>query len=267
MTKPRVIVTRPRQEASQWVTALADAGYRAVALPLIEVAPKAHVQPLADAWARLHTYDAVMFVSGNAVDYFFASKPPKALVFTVQEAIKTRAFVTGPGSFAALQRSGVDAQYVDAPDLQAGLFDSEALWAVVRERVHSGYRILIVRGGDSATLAGDNGLGRDWFARQATAAGASVEFVVAYQRLCPTLSDQERAWVQEAAADGSVWLFSSSEAVANLVASCPRQSWHGARALATHPRIAQAAKGAGFAVVCESRPTVDALLASIESMQ
>jgi uroporphyrinogen-III synthase len=133
--------------------------------------------------------------------------------------------------------------------------------------MHSGYRILIVRGGDSATLAGDTGYGRDWFASQAAAAGASVEFVVAYQRLCPTLTEHERSMVQEAAVDGSVWLFSSSEAISNLVASCPGQSWQGARALATHPRIAVAVKEAGFAVVCESRPTVDALLASIESMQ
>lgn len=267
MTKPRVIVTRPRQEASKWVTALAEAGYCAVALPLIEVAPAPHAQALADAWARFHTFDAVMFVSGNAVDYFFASKPPLTHVFRAQAAIKTRAFVTGPGSFSALQRAGVQLQYIDAPELQAGLFDSEALWAVVRQRVHSGYRILIVRGGDSATVAGDTGYGRDWFARQATAAGASVEFVVAYQRLCPIWSAHERAMAQEAAADGSVWLFSSSEAISNLVASCPGQSWLRARALTTHPRIAVAAKEAGFAVVCESRPTVDALLASIESMQ
>ena len=110
-------------------------------------------------------------------------------------------------------------------------------------------------------------MGRDWFASQATAAGANVEFVVAYQRLCPTWSEQEHALVQEAAADGSVWLFSSSEAISNLAASCPGQSWQRAKAVATHPRIALAAKDVGFAVVCESRPTVDALLASIESLQ
>jgi uroporphyrinogen-III synthase len=228
----------------------------------------------------LHTFDAVMFVSGNAVDYFFASKPEESAggaVFTSHSAIKsraheaefheTRAFVTGPGSFAALQRAGVAAQLIDAPDLQAGSFDSEALWAVVRERVHSGYRLLIVRGGDSASSAGDAGLGRDWFAAQATAAGASVEFVVAYQRACPRFSAPERALAQAAAVDGSVWLFSSSQAIANLVLACPEQSWQQAKAVATHPRIAQAAQDAGFAVVCESRPTVDALLASIESIQ
>ena len=37
-------------------------------------------------------------------------------------------------------------------------------------------------------------------------------------------------------------------------------------AVATHPRIAQAAGAAGFAVVCESRPALVDLLASIESL-
>ena len=37
------------------------------------------------------------------------------------------------------------------------------------------------------------------------------------------------------------------------------------RALATHPRIAQAARDAGFSVVSESRPGMDDLVASIES--
>jgi uroporphyrinogen-III synthase len=63
-----------------------------------------------------------------------------------------------------------------------------------------------------------------------------------------------------------VWLFSSSEAVAHLRSLAPGQSWSRACALATHPRIAQAARAAGFGVVCESRPTMAELIASIESL-
>jgi hypothetical protein len=83
----------------------------------------------------------------NAVSHFFALKPAFAHVFRAQAAIKTRAFVTGPGSLAALHQAGVDAAWMDAPDTQAGQFDSEALWAVVAHRVVPGYRVLIVRGG------------------------------------------------------------------------------------------------------------------------
>lgn len=263
----RVIVTRPRQEARKWVDALAEAGYDAVALPLIEVSPAPDSQAVTAAWERLCSYDAVMFVSGNAVDHFFALKTTQAPVFIAQAAIKTRAMVTGPGSYAALLRAHAEAGCIDAPDAEAGQFDSEALWAVAGHRVQPGTRVLIVRGASSASMSADDGHGRDWFANQVLAAGGSVDFVVAYQRRCPEMTGKDLTVVEQAAVDGSIWLFSSSEAIANLVSACPNQSWQQARAVVTHPRIAQAAREAGFSVVCESRPKLAHLMASIESMQ
>ena len=270
----RVIVTRPTQEAAQWVHALNDAGFGAVALPLIGVLPPPDPAAVAAAWARIGEFDAVMFVSGNAVDHFFASKPATALAFITPGATNIRAFVTGPGSLSALKRAQVDTRFIDMPDRAAEQFDSEALWAVVAQRIQPGYRVLIVRGSASHDAAGGpssadkavDGVGRDWFAEQVRAAGGSVEFVVSYQRRPPDLSASDRAMVREAAADGSVWLFSSSEAIGNLVASCADQSWTQAKAVVTHSRIAQAARKAGFSVVCESRPTLAALMASIESV-
>lgn len=266
----RVIVTRPTQEAAQWVHALNDAGFNAVALPLIGVLPSSDPAAVAAAWARIGEFDAVMFVSGNAVDHFFASKPPAAPVFGMPGATNIRAFVTGPGSFSALKRAQVDVRCIDMPDRAAEQFDSEALWAVVAPRVHAGYRVLIVRGsasGDagSSSVAVD-GVGRDWFAEQVRAAGGSVEFVVSYLRRPPELSEGDRAMVRQAATNGAVWLFSSSEAIGNLVACCKDQVWTQAKAVVTHSRIAQAAHKAGFSVVCESRPTLAALMASIESV-
>jgi uroporphyrinogen-III synthase len=166
----------------------------------------------------------------------------------------------------------VDAQRIDMPDRDTGQFDSETLWQAVAPRVQSGYRVLIVRGTGSAANKGVNeqesahGVGRDWFADQVRVAGGVVEFVVAYQRLPPELLASEREVARQAATDGSVWLFSSSEAIGNLVAACPDQNWARAKAVVTHSRIAQAAREAGFSVVCESRPTLAALMASIESL-
>jgi uroporphyrinogen-III synthase len=263
----RVIVTRPLQEARKWVDALTVAGLDAVSLPLIDVSAAPDSLVVLAAWERLHTFDAVMFVSGNAVEQFFKLKPPLARVLTAQAAIKMRAFVTGPGSFSALLREQVTPEFIDCPDLEAGHFDSEALWAVVGHKVQPGYRVLIVRGANSATLASDEGHGRDWFAKHVLAAGGAVEFVVSYQRSCPELTEADHGLVKRAAQDGSVWLFSSSEAITNLVSQCPSQSWRSARAVATHRRIAQAAREAGFAVVCESRPRLENIMASIESLQ
>jgi uroporphyrinogen-III synthase len=256
----RVIVPRPKNEARQWVATLTDAGYDAQALPLIGVLPAPDPSAVVAAWQRLNTFDAIMFVSGNAVDHFFALKPALALEFTAQDATKIRAFVTGPGSFSALKRAQVEPERIDMPDREAGQFDSEALWQVVAKQVRPGCRVLIVRGISSA------GAGRDWFAEQVRSAGGVVEFVVSYQRRQPQLLAEEREMACKAATDGSVWLFSSSEAIANLLAECPDQNWAQAKAVVTHSRIAQAAREAGFCVVCESRPTLADLMASIESL-
>jgi uroporphyrinogen-III synthase len=273
----RIIVTRPESSALSWAQGLEQAGFEPILLPLIAVGPVAMTDALQQAWATLADYGAAMFVSGTAVKQFFASKPPLASVFIKDSAIKTRAWATGPGTTRILLRSGVDASLLDAPALDADQFDSEALWAVVRRQVKPGMRFLIVRGAETAGRAASPaaegqadpasvGTGRDWFARQLTDAGAHVDFVVAYQRSASPLNAQQQTMARLAAADGSVWLFSSSEAIANLAAGLPGQSWQAARAVVTHPRIASQARKLGFGVVCESRPLIASVVASIESL-
>ena len=83
--------------------------------------------------------------------------------------------------------------------------------------------------------------------------------------LLPQWTPQQRELARNAATDRSLWLFSSSEAVANLQQMLPGQSWQQARALTTHARIAAKAEAAGFGLVLQSRPTQDEVLASIES--
>jgi uroporphyrinogen-III synthase len=166
----------------------------------------------------------------------------------------------------ALLQAGVPATAITAPPLDAPQFDSEALWHLVADRIHTGVRILVVRGADAQGRS-SQGAGRDWFAHQVQAAGGVVDFVASYQRRPPMLEAAQLEHARAAAGDGTVWLFSSSEAVQNLQASLPQQEWRAARAVATHARIAQAVRGAGFAVVRESRPALADVLASIESMQ
>jgi uroporphyrinogen-III synthase len=140
------------------------------------------------------------------------------------------------------------------------------LWKVVQHRVGQGFRLLVVRGTTQGSVS-QEGHGRDWFAAQVLAHGGSVEHVVVYERGAPIFTPEVGAKVAQAAVDGSVWLFSSSEAVANLRSQAASISWEEGRAVCTHPRIAQAAREAGFGVVCESRPAIDSVVASIESLQ
>ncbi len=269
----RVIVTRPEREALSWVESLVERGLDAIAFPLIDIRPVADAAPLRAAWARLGDYVALMFVSGVAVDHFFALKPAGAGMSAASGASGTRFWGPGPGTVAALQRQGVTQDRIDVPARDAGQFDSEALWDGVRTQVKPGDRVLIVRGDDAqrhqdtSGRGGSAGYGREWLAGRLQQSGAQVEFVQAYWRGAPVLGQAQCNIAREAALDGSVWLFTSAQSVANLRVCLPDQSWAVARAMATHPRIAAAARTAGFGVVWESRPGISELLASIESVE
>jgi uroporphyrinogen-III synthase len=122
-------------------------------------------------------------------------------------------------------------------------------------------RVLIVRGGDAAGQPS----GRDWLAREIDAAKGLRDTVVAYRRLPPSFDDAARALALDGAAGRAVWLFSSSEAIANLRDAMPDTGWHAASAVATHARIGEAARAAGFGAVRVCPPLREALVASIES--
>lgn len=272
MTTTRVIVTRPAPDAALWVQQLTQAGMAAEAFSLIEIAPvngAADVQALQTAWQALDAYAACMFVSGHAVEHFFKRNTAFAHAGYSGEATNNiaigdlrrispglRFMAPGPGTVAALRAAGVPAAQIDAPAADAAQFDSEALWQVIGPRDWRGRKVLIVRG----QSAGAEGVtsGRDWMVRQWQDAGASVDFVGVYQRRTPRLTEAQIERARIASADGSVWLFSSSEAVANLVGLTALQGvdWRRARAVATHPRIAQAVRAAGWGVVVTSRPAL-----------
>ena len=255
MPAPRVIVTRPAREAARWVEALRAAGLDAQALPLIAIEPVADGAELQAARQRLDDYAALMFVSAAAAEHFFDEARALAA------GLRPRCWATGPGTVRALQQAGVPASAIDAPAEDAEQFDSEALWARVHAQVHAGVRVLIVRGGD----ASGQPAGRAWLAREIAAAGGTCDTVVAYRRLPAPLDAAARTLAEEGARGEAVWLFSSAEAIVHLRAALPVTAWTSARAIATHPRIAEAARDAGFGAVRVSSPALAALIASIES--
>lgn len=260
---PRVLVTRPARDAGHWVRQLAERGIGAEAMALIDIVLEPMAGALAEARARLGEHHAAMFVSGNAVSGFLQSNMAPVAVDQALTAINTRAWSPGPGTTAALRHAGWPADRIDAPADDAPQFDSEALWARVAPQVRAGTRVLVVRGGGADGVAA----GRDWLVAQLAAAGARVEQVAAYRRVAPQLDAAQQARARAAAADGSLWLFSSSEAIANLRQCLPGADWSAARALVTHPRIGEAARSAGFGAVHETRPTLDAVAASIKSLK
>jgi uroporphyrinogen-III synthase len=285
----RVVITRPAGDAPMWVDALQLAGYQALALPLIEVGPATHTQPVVQAWAQWSEFQAVMFVSAQAVRYFFDRQPTVRRAHAGEATSLTwvhgpRCWATGPGTHKALLQAGVPAACIDSPAADAVQFDSEALWQRVSAQVQADKPVLIVRGhdmySDTATVESPaaielapteprpalTGTGRDWLAQQLQAAGASAQFVVAYERRAPAWSPEQQALAAQAATDGSVWCFSSSQAIHYLARALPAQSWGQARCIATHVRIAETAQSLGFGEVHTSRPSLADVLSSLESL-
>ena len=287
----RVIVTRPEHDAGLWVMQLQQHGFTSISLPLIGIAAvssAADISALQMAQNSLNSYTACMFVSSNAVEHFFRSflGSKQALSQSIHARAapnnvaigvlsKPRFLAPGPGTGAALLAVGVPASQIDTPPLDAAQFDSEALWEVVGQRDWRGARVLIVRGkadaasDASADASGSSGIGREWLIEKLRACGAAVDLVSSYQRCAPQMSDEQIDIAKAASRDGSVWLFSSSEAVVNLT-SQPRLkdvNWQAAVAIATHPRIQAAAQAAGWGVVQSSRPAIEDILASLASIE
>ncbi len=240
----RVIVTRPAGQATGWVEALRARGLDAVALPLIGIEPPADLAPVHAAWNALGTCALVIFVSANAVQHFFAAQPEGASWPALLPAAST-----GPGTSAALRAAGV--ARIEEPAHDASQFDSESLWARLAPQPWAGRDVLVVRGAE----------GRDWLAEHLRACGARVSFVAAYRRVPPVLDAAGQVLLAAAQMQPGqhLWLFSSSEAVANLCALSPHADWSGAQAWASHPRIAQAARNAGFGAVERVAPQADAV--------
>lgn len=245
----KLIVTRPRAQCADWLARLAALGVEAVALPLIEILPARDAGPVHAAWAALPGVDLAVFVSPNAVEQFFARAegagwPPGTLAACV-----------GPGSAQALVAHGVPAAQVVQPAADAASLDSEHLWAeLAPRRDWAGARVLVLRGDG----------GREWLAERLAEAGAQVQAVTVYHRAGPRLDDAEQALLARAQADpaGHAWLFSSAEAVGHLQG----QPLAGQRAIATHPRIAEAARAAGFAPVVLARPDPEAVTRALKGL-
>ncbi len=252
-----LLVTRPADQAKEWVARLAQNGLIARSAPLMTIEVLADPSPLRAAWQAIESYRLVMFVSPTAVDQFFAWKPaaagkvehtwPKDLLFASP----------GPGTTARLLEHGVPRSLIVEPASDSTQFDSEALWQRLGLFEWTGASVMMVTGDG----------GRDWLAQQLKSRGARVDAVVAYRRGAPHWTPQLQSLAQDALfrPERYLWMFSSSEAIGHLIARYPAPCWSKSLALTTHPRIAASANQAGFGRVYSCRPTLEAIIACIQS--
>jgi uroporphyrinogen-III synthase len=190
-----VVVTRAVHQAEELAEPLRALGAEVILLPVIEIAPPADSQPLADAAARAHEYDWIIFTSANAVAAFAAE---------LQEPLysrRTRVATIGAATHDVAEQYGFEVS------LMPEKFVAESLVAAFGNENLEGRRILI----PSAAVT------RDVVPRELRQRGAVVDVVEAYRNVIPAVAPARAQAIF--AEPFPTWLtFASSSAVDHLLA-------------------------------------------------
>jgi len=236
-----LILTRPQAQALEWQQRLERLGVPSVSLPLIAI-QNGDGAAAREAWSQLPNAALAFFVSPNAASAFFA-------VPHGEWPANTLAACVGPGTARSLIEQGVPESLILQPPEDAASLDSEHLWPLLAERDWQGRLALMMRGEG----------GRDWLATRLKEKGAETRDFNLYRRTCPMWNLDDRERFEEALDDRHIWLLSSAEGAANLRQLAPHTDWSAQRAIATHERIAEAARGLGFGHVVLTRPDAEAV--------
>ncbi len=246
MDTPHYVSTRARDsgsgdEASALELELAAAGVRVHPFALIHVLPPADPRAAQRAVDALEDFQLAVPVSPSAVRALLRMRdapwPPACAVGLIGRASR-ETFET------ALRERGEDAQGLRLLCAQQAGADSEALWQelqALRAR-WQGVQVLILRGDG----------GRDWLAATLRAAGAEVQVVELYRRAAPAADAASLDRLRELLGLHAAWQIAAAASLDNLCELLraagldPRRELTAQRALVHHPRVAEAARRAGF---------------------
>ena len=257
MARPPVIVTRPAAAGRQLHRCLSLAGWPVLWLPAFDIGGAPDVAALRRTLADLASYQLVVFVSPHAVA---AAAPLIEGSWPDTTALGVVGKATEESALAEIAGAATAGRIAPSANAAPG---SEGLWAAWIASGLQAHRVLIVRAQG----------GRDWLAETFAQAGAAVDLLAAYTRNAHCVQPDERAQLSRLI-DGEsapVVVFSSSEAVAALdgqlagLADADRWVRSGV-ALATHPRIAERLRTAGYERIVTTEADDLAVLAKLESL-
>ena len=231
----RIVVTRAREQASDFLVRLNELGAACIEFPTIEVVPPTSWDALDRAIVRLERYQWVLFTSVNGVKFFFERL--NTLGMDVREMKDLKVGAIGPKTAQALKQNRIN------PDLVPHEYRAEAIVTGMKKEEVKGARILLPR----ATKA------RDVLPIELVNMGAIVDEVPAYQTLKPT---QDTAHVREMLEQEKIHMvtFTSSSTVSNFIEMFQAergqlQKWMEKVAVACiGPITAQTAKDKGLSV-------------------
>ena len=160
----RILVTRPRPQATELVDRLELLGAQAIEAPMIRIVPPEDYTALDDVCARASDFDWIVFASVNAVDAFVGRLLSGPRDVRCLSGVKLCA--VGPATADRLAKQGLKV------DLTPPEYRADAVLRELSEKTNvSGLRFLLPRAD----------IGRDVLADELRRQGAQVTEVIAYR--------------------------------------------------------------------------------------
>jgi uroporphyrinogen-III synthase len=164
----RIVLTRAPEQAQEMIHALEILGAEVFLLPMVEFAPPEDWRHVDDALHKLSGFDAILFLSGNAVRYLFNRCRQLAIRWEAEQSPMCMVAAVGQGTAQAIASEGLRVDFVARN--QTG----EALVRELGDRM-SGKKVLLPR-----SDRGDEGL-----SNALRGVGARLTEVVAYRTTAP----------------------------------------------------------------------------------
>jgi len=164
----RLVITRAPEQAREMVNVLEALGAEVLLLPMVEFTPPEDSRGLDDALHKLPDFDAILFLSRNAVRYVFKRCRELGMKCEASQSAKCMIAAVGPGTAQALAIEGSRVDFVAKG--QTG----EALVRELGDRV-AGKKVLLPRS--------DRGDAR--LSKALDDAGAHLTEVIAYRTTAP----------------------------------------------------------------------------------
>ncbi|RLB01446.1 MAG: hypothetical protein DRG55_05115 [Deltaproteobacteria bacterium] len=190
--RPRILITRPKEQEGEFLRLLEAQGLEAVSFPTIEILPPEDWGPLDRAIQQVERYQWLLFTSVNGVKYFFRRWGERR----GDPLPPIRIAAIGPATAEALRDRGLQVHFIPrryrAEELARGLIELGI----------RGQRLLLPRAKEA----------REVLPEMLRAAGAEVEVVEAYRASRPR--DGER--LRRALEGVDMVAFTSSQAARNF---------------------------------------------------
>jgi uroporphyrinogen III methyltransferase/synthase len=162
----RILVTRPREQATEFVALLQALGADPIEAPMIRIVPPTDYTPLDEACNGLDQFDWIVFTSGNAVDAFMARL--LASPFDVRALRTVRLCAIGAGTAERFTRFGIKVDLIPAESRAESVVQ-----ALLETGDLDGVRVLLPRAD----------IGREVIGEELRKRGALVTEVIAYRTM------------------------------------------------------------------------------------